>query len=181
MLGETQWKWLEEQLQQPADLRVMVSSIQVLNDGTIFEAWRHLPKERDRLYDLIRNKSVLLLSGDRHIGGFYETALSSTGSSSSSSVLVEVTSSSFTHTVPLGAYDNCTTPAECDEADPARIGDSVRENHFGALEIDWEARKFTVALRRAESASGAASYTSRGTNGGAGEILHGSREYSFPF
>ena len=54
MLSERQWRWLEAQLQIPADLRVIVSSVQVLNDGTGFEAWRHLPAERDRLYRTAR-------------------------------------------------------------------------------------------------------------------------------
>jgi alkaline phosphatase D len=30
MLGEEQWKWLEEQLQVPADIRIIASSIQML-------------------------------------------------------------------------------------------------------------------------------------------------------
>src|SRR5690606_21285898 len=32
VLGEEQWQWLEEQLRQPADVRLLVSSIQVVAD-----------------------------------------------------------------------------------------------------------------------------------------------------
>lgn len=175
MLSEKQWRWLEKQLQQPADLRLLVSSIQVLNDGTGFEAWRQIPAERDRLYKLIRGKSVVLLTGDRHVGGFYE----------SSDSLIEVTASSFTHTVPLGAALNgyCATAAECDETDPRRIGDSVRENHFGSIEIDWTKRQFSVALRRTESTPGS-TYANSSTKhfklSDAGLVIV-SRSYSFPF
>lgn len=133
MLSKAQWTWLEQELQKPAELRLLVSSIQVLNNGTGFEAWRHLPTERQRLYNLIAGKSVFILSGDRHFGGFYQ---STAGSSSSSSLLLEVTASSFTHTVPLGVFDGCATAQECDEVDPSRVGDAIRVNHFGSIEID---------------------------------------------
>ena len=173
MLSERQWNWLEGQLRIPdVDLRLIVSSVQVLNNGTGFEAWRHLPQERDRLYQLLDDTDahpVLLLSGDRHVGAFSE-----------SNGLVEITSSSFTHTIPLGAYNsNCTTPAECDEpGDDSRIGDFIRENHFGALEIDWVAREVSVSLRRAASSPGSA-YDDVGTDcptsnkkcGDAGSVL----------
>jgi alkaline phosphatase D len=151
MLGARQWQWLEETLAQPADLRLLVSSIQVLNDGTGEEAWRQLPLERQRLYELLQNKSTVILSGDRHVGGFYETPLMY------GDVLREVTASSWTHSVALAGDRNCVdtlTALECDESDPRRVGSFVRENNFGTIEIDWESRSFTVSLRRAESTNG---------------------------
>lgn len=174
MLSEKQWQWLKEQLEQPAELRVLVSSVQVLNDGTGFEAWRQLPSERDRLYELIRGRSVILLSGDRHVGGFYEA-----------DSFMEVTASSLTHTVPLGVAFNshCTTPVECDEVDPRRVGDGIYVNHFGSLEIDWTNHRFSLALRRTEASLGSPYWnttTSRGKLGDAGQIL-AERSYSFPF
>lgn len=170
MLSEQQWSWLDEQLREPADLRLLISSVQVLNPITGFEAWRHLPAERERLYDLIKGKRVVILSGDRHFGGFYE-----------SDALVEVTASSFTHTIPLGTYDNCTTAADCDEADSAIVGDAVRVNHFGWIDIDWQAATVTVAFRRTESTYGS-TYTEKfaklgGKFSDAGEVLV-SRQYS---
>lgn len=171
MLSETQWKWLKQELEESADIRLIVSSIQVLNNGTGFEAWRQLPAERDRLYDLIRHKRVILLTGDRHTGGLYEE---------SNHGLVEVTASSFTHTIPLGTYQNCSTSEGCDEVDECRVGDFVRENHFGSIEIDWQAEMVTVALQRVESSYGSM-YKKKHKNGkysDAGEILL-SKEYSF--
>ena len=151
MLGEQQWTWLEEQFQLPdIDLRLVISSIQVISDGVVFEGWRHLPRERQRLYQLFQKYSktnnTLLLSGDRHVGGFYETE---TGD------LSEVTASSFTHTIPYGSFgSNCTNAMECDEVDPRRIGDWVRVNHFGTIDINWKQRTYTVSLRRAETSYG---------------------------
>jgi alkaline phosphatase D len=74
MLGEAQWAWLAERLREPADLRLVVSSIQVLAEGHGWERWGNLPGERARLFDLIGAtgaNGVVLLSGDRHIGGLY--------------------------------------------------------------------------------------------------------------
>lgn len=146
MLSARQWDWLEQQLQVDAELRLVVSSIQVLNDETNFECWRHIPAERERLYDLLRDKSVMLVSGDRHVGGFYGTQ---------DGLIHEVTASSWTHTIPFGAFgSNCSSAETCDEVDPRRIGDLVRMNHFGSVDIDWEKRTVTMSLRRAESSYG---------------------------
>jgi alkaline phosphatase D len=173
MLSEKQWGWLEAQLAIPATVRVVVSSVQVLNGVTGFGAWRHLPAELDRLRTLLRRQKhgrVVLVSGDRHFGGLYRDA----GSDDEGGELVEVTASSLTHTVPLGAFTNCTTAAECDEDDPMRIGDAVRVNHFGTLEIDWEAESVAVGLRRADQSYGSTylkSYPEQGKFSDAGEIL----------
>jgi alkaline phosphatase D len=174
MLSERQWAWLAQELEQPADLRVIVSSIQVMNDVCVFESWRMLPKERQRLYDLIFDRvNVLLLSGDRHVGAFLESEDGGTP---------EVTASSWTHTIPFGAYgSNCTTSDECDEPDPRRIGSLIRENHFGTLEIDWNTREYVVALRRAETTYGTMYHHKWDSD--AGQVIR-SRNYtisSFPF
>jgi alkaline phosphatase D len=172
MISDKQWTWLEQLLEEPADvdLTLIVSSIQVLNDYTGEECWRHIPAERERLYDLIRDKPVVLLSGDRHVGGFYETA---------DGKIKEVTASAWTHSVPLSIMEGCDSAETCDEPDPRRIGPLVRENHFGSIEIDWEHRNFTLALRRAESTYGIAySEEYHHKSSDAGEILE-SRSYSF--
>ena len=70
MISDQQWEWLEQLLEEPdadVDLTLIVSSIQVINDYTGEECWRHIPAERERLYALIRDKPVVLLTGDRHV------------------------------------------------------------------------------------------------------------------
>ncbi|MEM8993865.1 MAG: alkaline phosphatase D family protein, partial [Acidobacteriota bacterium] len=42
LLGDAQWRWLEEELRRPADVRLLASSIQILAEGHSFEAWRTL-------------------------------------------------------------------------------------------------------------------------------------------
>lgn len=70
MLGEEQWQWLEAQLRLPAEVRLIASSIQVVAEDHGWEKWMNLPRERERLYGLIRTtdaRGVLFLSGDRHL------------------------------------------------------------------------------------------------------------------
>lgn len=146
MLSERQWTWLQEQLRVPAQVRLIVSSIQVLNTMTGEQAWRHLPKERSRLLDLLAASSgtSLLLSGDRHVGGYYQFENH-----------VEITASSWTHTVTLDVARGCNgTSEDCDEKDETRDGPWIRDNHFGLIDIDWDKRTLLVTLRRTESTDG---------------------------
>ena len=96
------------------------------------------------------------------MGGLYKTDF------------LEATASSLTHSVPLGTFSNCSTALECDEDDPDRIGDAVRDNHFGSLEVDWDQETVQVSLRRTEQSR---SYRSS-RMGNAGDILI-SKTYSF--
>jgi len=134
MLGAEQWGWLNKELAEPADLILVISSIQVLGDGTGFEAWRHLPAERDRLYRMIAEEAsapVVLLSGDRHIAGLYKVDLP-TGAP-----LFEATSSSLNK--PFTAYTG--------EAGPNRLGDAYSAENFGLLEIDWNKQRADLQIR----------------------------------
>lgn len=70
ILGENQWKWLEEQLKKPADLRFFLSGMQVLlHKPTHWEAWIRQGKSRKRLEDLIRStgsENIVFVTGDQH-------------------------------------------------------------------------------------------------------------------
>jgi alkaline phosphatase D len=68
VLGADQWRWLEQQLRTPAELRLLVSSIQVVAEDHPFEKWANFPRERDRLFQLLRDtqaEGVIVLSGNR--------------------------------------------------------------------------------------------------------------------
>ena len=174
MLSESQWAWLKESLTQEANVRLIVSSIQVLNAGTGFECWRHIPKEQRRLIKLLEPVSqtslVVLLSGDRHMGGFYEFEN-----------LKEITASSWTHTVPFGAYDDCNSVETCDEWDTRRVGNLVRVNHFGMCDIDWRNRSMTVSLVQTDTTPNYMYFVERDHLKGsdAGQLLQ-SHSYSIP-
>lgn len=139
MLGAAQWAWLEAHLRQPAELRVIVSSIQVLAEGHGFERWGNLPKERERFVSLIEAAGatgVVLVSGDRHAGGIYSQELGN------GLRLVEITASSL----------NRSYGPSKDGESPGRIGGMVHQENFGLIDIDWEKRALRVSLRGMDGA-----------------------------
>ncbi len=71
LLGEEQWAWLTQRLAEPADLRLIGSSVQFAADGSGWEGWANFPLERERLVQLIKTQranGVVFLSGDMHYG-----------------------------------------------------------------------------------------------------------------
>lgn len=95
VLGETQWQWLENQLRQPAQLRLIVSSTQVIADEKGMDEWGNYPLERQKLFNVITKtgaNGVLLLSGNVH---FTEVSKLRTGKSE----LVDFTASGLTHAI----------------------------------------------------------------------------------
>ena len=132
LFGEAQWAWLLERLREPAALRIVVSSIQVLAEGHGWEAWRLFPRERARLLELLGGSAapVVILSGDRHRGGLYQYPLGPDRR------LVEMTSSSL----------NFAIPGIQEEPGPLRVGPTFRDENFGSLSFDWAQRHFELAL-----------------------------------
>lgn len=133
MLGAPQWAWLAEQLQAPAELRLLVSSIQVVADGHGWERWGNFPLQRQQLYDLIGTtgaERVIVLSGDRHIGGIYRET------HGTPYPIMEVTSSGITQHFP-GAV----------ETSPNRVGALYGAVNFGTIDVDWWERRLTLQLR----------------------------------
>ena len=62
MLGDAQWKWLEQELKKPAMLRIIASSVQVVSGEHGWECWNNFPHERARLYRLIGETRPTALS-----------------------------------------------------------------------------------------------------------------------
>jgi alkaline phosphatase D len=136
MLGEAQWAWLRQQLEQPADVRLIVSSVQVLAEGHGWERWGNLPLERARLLGLIAAtgaQGVIFLSGDRHVGGLYFRPAAGDGYG-----LYELTSSGVNMAYSAAA-----------EAGPLRLGAVYGAVNFGSIDIDWWAEEVTLAVRSA--------------------------------
>jgi alkaline phosphatase D len=135
MLGDEQWKWVEEQLKQPADVRLIGSGIQVVADDHPFEKWANLPNERARLYQLIRDtkaNGVVILSGDRHLGEI------SVDLKSGGYPLYDITSSGFNQ-----GSANYRDP----EANKQRVAAMPWGNNFGVVTIDWAANDPLVSLQ----------------------------------
>ena len=133
LLGPEQWTWFREQLRQPAQLRVVASSLPVLSEDHRGEKWADWPHERTMLFDMISDteaEGVLFVSGD---GDHAEL-------------------SAISDRAPYPLYDLTAGPMNRETGEPIAeinrygISDVVRDNNFGLITIDWSAPNPTVAL-----------------------------------
>lgn len=120
LLGSAQWRWLEDRLRDPADVRILVSSIQVTSEEHPYEKWSNFPHERARLLGLLRSTGAygrtVILSGDRHHGEL-----------SCKEGLCDLTSSGLSHgrSTPLREFNR------------HRVSHYDQGNHFGLVTLAW--------------------------------------------
>ena len=130
-LGEEQWAWLGERLREPADLRLIGTSIQFAHEYNGYESWTNFPSEIARMLTLIREtraNGVVFLSGDVHwaelsalqLKGFYP--------------LHDLTASGLNQ-----HWDKI-------EPNRNRLGQPCEDHHFGLLEVDWKAASPTLTF-----------------------------------
>lgn len=139
MLGEEQWRWLEQQLREPAELRLIVSSIQVIPTEHNWEYWYNFPQQRQRLFTMIRDtgaKGVVFLSGDRHLAELSYLPADA-ADNKAGYPLFDLTSSSINQ--PSGGNEN--------EVNRYRVGSNYRAVNFGEILIDWDGVEPTMELR----------------------------------
>jgi alkaline phosphatase D len=135
MLGETQWRWLEEQLKVPADLRLLVSSIQVVAEDHAWEKWMNFPHERGRLYKLLKDTGaagVVILSGDRHLA---ELSLMDAGIGYP---LYDLTSSGLNQGNKAWRKQ---------EKNTHRVATMNFGNNFGLITVAWDKKDPVVSLQ----------------------------------
>ena len=122
LLGKKQWQWLKDKLNEDSNIKIILSSLQILSLGHGWESWDKLPLERERLFNLIDESNVsnlFIFSGDRHRGGFYSFKTDDNND------IYEFTSSSL----------NLPIPFNTEEKGPLRIGSTYRKANFGVVRI----------------------------------------------
>jgi alkaline phosphatase D len=131
MLGERQWRWLEQQLAVPAELRLFGSSLQVLSDFTGWESWASFARDRERLFDRIRHANadgVVFLSGDIHYAEMSQLDVN----------------------VPYTLWDLTSSGLTEEWAIPTpnanRVSRVLPEANFGFIEIDWQGSSTRLTL-----------------------------------
>jgi alkaline phosphatase D len=132
LLGEAQWQWLDGQLAQPADLRILCSSVQLAAEGSGWECWANFPADRERLLQTLRRQraeNLVVISGDMHYGEL--SRLDAPGLYP----IWDLTSSGLTEVWAVP------TP------NTRRQQGVVAEVNFGLIEIDWSARALTLSVR----------------------------------
>lgn len=123
LLGAAQWKWLEEELKKPADLRLICSGSQFSIEYNGYEAWANFPLEQKKMLELIKNtkaNGVIFLTGDVHyaeISKLEEPGLYP---------IYDVTASGITSTWDFATLNK------------NRIEGPVMDNHYGLLTIEWQ-------------------------------------------
>ena len=124
LLGEKQWVWLEEKIENSqANFLVIVSSIQLLSNQHQFEKWENLPHERERMIALIKrfaDKNIFVVSGDRHISEFSSIPIGA------KKQLIDFTSSGLTH-----SYSSFSG-----EPNPLRVKEVVSDPSYGIIDFN---------------------------------------------
>ncbi|WP_269714071.1 alkaline phosphatase D family protein [Caulobacter sp. NIBR2454] len=131
MIGEAQWRWLEEELARPVDLRILGSSLQVLADFAGWESWVNYARDHQRLFETIRRtraEGLFCISGDTHYGEISRLDVNTPYP------LWDITSSGLTEVWPV-------TPPNA-----LRQGQVLREQNFGLIEIDWRPARPTARI-----------------------------------
>lgn len=123
-LGGQQWLWLEQQLQRPAQLRLICSSTQFGTEYNGMETWANFPLEQQRMFELIRQTQaggVMFISGDVHYGEL------SMHQEPQLYPIYDFTSSGLTQ-IDGAAANNV-----------YRIGNAFMQRNAGMIEINWSA------------------------------------------
>lgn len=132
ILGQAQWAWLKERLQEPADVRIIASSIQFCHQHNGWESWTNLPSELYKMVDLIketRAEGVLFISGDVHWGELSVLKIKD------GYPLHDLTASGLNRT-----WDSV-------EPNQNRHGEVYRKHHYGVIDIDWKLEDPTITLQ----------------------------------
>jgi len=135
ILGREQWAWLDEQLREPAELRVVVSSIQALTTDHGWESWALFPHERDRLMRALADAgNVVIVSGDRHKSEITRSRAEEVPGAPGRPIC-ELTVGSINK--PIRWYN---------EINSRRVGSIYFGPTYGRIEIDWDGDEPSVRL-----------------------------------
>jgi alkaline phosphatase D len=141
ILGEEQWRWLEQQLSgSSADVHVIGSGIQVIAHEHRYEKWANFPRARERLLELIaksRPRNTVIVSGDRHLG-----EISRLADARLQQPLYDITASGMTHHAQDGLFVKFSS-----EQNRHRVGSNCADLNFGLIEFDWSASPPTATFQ----------------------------------
>jgi alkaline phosphatase D len=136
MLGDAQWKWLEEELNtSTARVNFIVSGVQFLPTEHVYEKWANFPKEREKLLDLIARSGAqnpILMSGDRHISEIMKLV-----DTRFPKGLYEVTASGLTHT----------WSGIAEEKNSFRVSELVAKLNYGLASFDWAKNELLLEIK----------------------------------
>lgn len=131
MIGDAQWKWLENELMKPADIRIFATSLQFIADFAGWEGWINYYQDHQKFIEALRKyraNGLFMISGDTHYGEVSKL------DTNVPYPLWDFTSSGITEVWPV-------TPPNS-----RRIGEVYRDRNFGLIEIDWKSGKIKIEI-----------------------------------
>ncbi|NIJ54799.1 alkaline phosphatase D family protein [Dyadobacter arcticus] len=135
ILGETQWKWLENELTgSNADIHIIGCGVQFLAEEHVYEKWGNFPTARKQFLDLLgktKPKGAMLISGDRHIAELAKVRVPGLDYD-----LYDITSSGLTHVSKAH-----------EEPNKYRVGNMVAELNYGLIAIDWNSKPLKATVK----------------------------------
>lgn len=160
MLGETQWRWFEHELQNSdAQIHIIGSSIQVVSNFSAMsqpffsmESWGMFPSERSRLYAVLRDTNtsgVLFISGDVHFGEIsrFDCGLTYPVYDITSSGLTEAVEEKYAFPFSIAlALGGWVLPQTMRVHNSRCTTNTCVYGHanFGTFEIDWDANPVII-------------------------------------
>jgi alkaline phosphatase D len=145
VLGEGQWAWFERRLREPAEIRVVVSSIQLVPTEHGSEKWGNFPQERSRFVELLHRtqaKGVIVISGDRHLA---EISMLSPADGAPYP-LYDLTTSGLNQPVANESHHLQKNPPK-PQANRYRIHERpYTGSNFGLLRVNWDDPKPSLRL-----------------------------------
>ncbi len=131
-LGEAQWAWLKERFEEPADVRIVATSIQFGHQHNGWESWTNFPSELYKMVDLIKEtkaEGVVFISGDVHWGELS---------------ILPVKGGYPIHDLTASGLNRTWTTVEPNQN---RHGEVYRKHHYGVIDIDWEKEDPTITFQ----------------------------------
>ena len=124
VLGDAQWAWLEQQLNEKADFRLIASGSQFAIEHNGYESWANFPHEQNRFLELIkktRAEHLVFITGDVHYA--------------------EISKRTTHGLYPIYDFTSSGLSSKWKFATPNkfRIEGPIMENHFGLLTINFSA------------------------------------------
>jgi len=123
LLGDAQWQWLAEQLQEPAEVRVLMSATPFFAPVNGYDSWAMYATEQQRLVEMLQQlqpQGLVLATGDR---GFGELAKID---DVLSYPLWQVTSGYLS------------SASEAPYRFEQRHGDALEQARYGQIEVRWQ-------------------------------------------
>lgn len=136
LLGEEQWQWLRDQLQKPAEVRLLMSATPFFAPANGYDSWAMYAQEQQRLTEMLQTiqpQGLVLAVGDRKFG--------------------ELSRLQDVLPYPLWQISggSLSAPGDAPYDSQWRVDNATEESRYGQVEVLWQQQpQLTFSLRNEE-------------------------------